>query len=78
MECYAFTLRVEGLDTEQYEDVLYESGCDDAVVAVVDGALFLDFAREAPNFETAVHSATDNVRRAGGRVVGVERQKSCA
>jgi hypothetical protein len=70
MECYAFTLRVEGLDTDRYEDALYESGCDDAVVAVLDGGLFLDFALEAPNFETAVRSAAV---KAGGRVVGIIR-----
>jgi hypothetical protein len=67
-------LRVAGIDTasDRYEDALYEAGCDDALVAVVNGSLLIDFDREAPNFDAAVTSATRNVEKAGGRVIGVE------
>jgi len=70
---YAFTLQVSGIDPrqEKYEDTLYEAGCDDALVAVIDGVLFLDFHREAASFEQAVQSARRNVERAGGKVVKV-------
>lgn len=75
MEHYAFTLQVAGIDPmkDRYEDALFEAGCDDALVAVVDGALFLDFDREAPSFDSAVSSAASNIEAAGGKVVKVER-----
>jgi hypothetical protein len=71
---YSFTVRVSGLssDPDQYEDALYKAGCDDALVAVIDGAIFLDFDREAPSFEEAVRAATLNIEKAGGRVAEVK------
>jgi len=44
---YAFTLEVSGIDTDQenYEDALYEGGCDDALTAVVNGTMYLDFSQ---------------------------------
>lgn len=70
---HAFTLEVEGIDTARgnYEDALFEAGCRDALIAVVDGKMFLDFDREGPSFQQAVNSATDAVRAAGGKVVRV-------
>ena len=70
---YAFTLEVSGIDTgrENYEDALYEAGCDDALIAVVNGTMFLDYHRDASSFEDAVKSASRNVEVAGGRVVKV-------
>ena len=46
---HAFTLEVAGIDIarDNYEDALYEAGCRDALIAVVDGKMFLDFDREA-------------------------------
>jgi len=75
MATYSFTMRVSGIDTvrDRYEDSLFKAGCADALVAVVDGALFLDFDREASSYENAVESARKNVERAGGMVVSVER-----
>jgi hypothetical protein len=71
---YSFTMRVTGIDTssDRYEDALFEAGCDDALVAVVDGALVLDFDRAAASYESAVRSATQSVEQAGGKVVAVE------
>jgi hypothetical protein len=70
---YAFTLEVSGIDTgrENYEDALYEAGCDDALIAVVNGMMFLDFHRDGLSFEDAVNSASHNVELAGGKVVRV-------
>ncbi len=67
---HAFTLQVSGIDTTRpnYEDVLYEAGCDDALISVIDGAMFLDFEREAPSFAAAVASAQHDVTAAGGTV----------
>jgi hypothetical protein len=56
----------------RYEDALYEAGCDDALVAIVDGTMLIDFDREAPDYDRAVQSAIQNVERAGGKVVAVE------
>ncbi len=70
---YSFTLEVSGIDTrrENYEDALFEAGCDDALIAVVDGTLFLDFHRDRSSFEEAVKSASHDVELAGGKVVRV-------
>ena len=72
---YSFTLHVAGLnpDNEYYEDALYNAGCTDALIAVVDGTLFLDFDREALSYDLAVQSATRAVEKAGGRVIGIDR-----
>jgi hypothetical protein len=70
---YAFTLEVSGIDIgrENYEDALFEAGCDDALIAVVNGTLLLDFHREGVSFEDAVKSASRGVELAGGKVVRV-------
>jgi hypothetical protein len=70
---YMFTLEVSGIDTarENYEDALYEAGCDDALIAVVDGTMFLDFHREGLSFEDAVKSASHDVELAGGKVARI-------
>lgn len=70
---HSFTLKVSGIDATRdgYQDALYEAGCSDALIAVVDDALFLDFDREAPSFEEAVETAKHDVESAGGTVVQV-------
>ena len=70
---HVFTVQIGGVDParDDYVDALYEAGCDDAVVAVVDGAVYLDFNREAPSFDEAVESAKRDVERAGARVIQV-------
>lgn len=74
MERYSFTIQVAGISTEDdhYEDALYEAGCDDALVSVVDGTLHVDFDRVARSLEEAVASARTNIERAGGTVVLVD------
>jgi hypothetical protein len=70
---YGFTMQVAGIDPKRgdYEDTLYEAGCGDALVVVVDGTIFLDFQREGVTFDKAVASASRSVEKAGGRVVKV-------
>jgi hypothetical protein len=69
---HLFTIRVSGIDlSRDYEAALYGAGCDDALIAVIDDALYLDFDRDAPSFDLAVNSAKSDVERAGGRVVSV-------
>ena len=55
--------------TQKLEDPLYEAGCSDALLGIQDGAVFLDFNREAPSFRIALTSAIADVERAG---VGLE------
>jgi hypothetical protein len=56
---------------ENYEDALFEAGCDDALIAVVNGQMFLDFHRDGLSFEDAVKSASRDVEVAGGKVIRV-------
>ena len=64
---FSFTVQVSGLRTnaDHYEKLLFEAGCDDALIAVVENTLFLDFE--------ALRSATLNIEKAGGKV-GVVKQ----
>jgi hypothetical protein len=71
---HSFKVQVAGVDTDEdraYEDPFYEAGCDDAMICVIDGVLFLDFDREAPTYTEAVQSACRDIARAGGKVVRV-------
>ena len=73
MEHFAFTVEIAGFDPDahDYEDAIYEAGCDDALVAVIDGRIQVDFDRDGPRYEWAVESALDDLRRAGALIVGV-------
>src|ERR1700738_4242640 len=64
---YAFTLEVSVIEIgrENYEGALFEAGCDDALIAVVNGTLLLDFHRDGLTFEDAVKSASRGVELAG-------------
>jgi hypothetical protein len=75
MARYSFTLHVAGLNTdnEYYEDALYNAGCTDALIAVIDGAILIDFDRQASSYDLAVQSAIRAVEKAGGQVIGVDR-----
>jgi hypothetical protein len=70
---HAFALEVSGIDPTRdgYEDALFDAGCNDALIAVIDNTLYLDFDRDAPLFEAAVESAKRDVERAGCHVVRV-------
>jgi hypothetical protein len=74
MNRFSFALHVTGPDlgSDRYEDAFYMAGCEDALIVVANGAMHLDFDREASSFEAAVQSATRDVERAGAHVHRVE------
>jgi hypothetical protein len=48
-ERHAFAIHVAGINQSgPYGDALYEAGCGHAAMVVRDGAMHLDFEREAP------------------------------
>ena len=63
---YQFTLVLKNVDanTPDLEDSLYEAGCDDALICYRNGAVYLEFDREAASLEDAVISAINNVKSA--------------
>lgn len=67
MNKYRFTLVVADQVelTESVADALYSAGCDDATPGSYDGALIVDFHREAISLEAAIRTAIENVRSAG-------------
>ena len=72
---YSFLVDVSGIDTENdsYEDTLYEAGCCDALIVVVDGHLRLDFDRSAHSYGLAVESAVRDIAKAGGTITDIKR-----
>ena len=60
---YQFTLVLSGVDdkTSQLENLLYNAGCDDALINFRNGTDYLDFDREASNLEDTVISAIQSV-----------------
>jgi len=73
MEQYSFTVQISGgpADHPQYEDVIFEAGCNDALIAVVDGRMLLDFDRYAASYDSAVSSATHALQSIGATIVRV-------
>ena len=67
MALFNFTLTLSGVtsDTEGLEDILFESGCDDALVCFYGKSVYLEFDREADSLDIAIGSAIDNVESAG-------------
>lgn len=73
MKIFEFTIIASGFDPEgEYEDALFEAGCDDTTVSVQKGALIVEFEREAVSFSRAVASACQAVKAAGFAVERVE------
>jgi hypothetical protein len=65
-QIHSFTLFLSGVDVlndEQF-DVLYEAGCDDALLGVRDGAQYAAFDRESPSFSEALTSAIRDITSA--------------
>ena len=56
---------VDNQVTNEYLDVLFENGCDDATISTGQlGMLSLSFTREAVNASVAVESAINDVKKA--------------
>jgi hypothetical protein len=69
MNEYEFTLKFNlhdhQLDPNDYIDLLYESGCDDALIGISKkGYISLDFIRSASSAYEAISSAVTNVKKA--------------
>jgi len=62
-ENYHFVLVLSGIDTinSKLEDSLYESGCDDALIASRNGVIYLEFDRDSNSFVNALASAIMDV-----------------
>jgi hypothetical protein len=74
MTIYRFSIEVSGIDPNEngLESRFYGNGVDDALVWVSNGRLFLAFDREATDAESAIHSATEDIVKRGGKVARVE------
>lgn len=74
MKTFEFTIIASGFDPEadDYENALFEAGCDDATLSVQKGVLIVEFDRESVSFSRAVASACQNVKDAGLTVERVE------
>ncbi len=71
---YRFTLNLTGAtpDTEDFEDKLFEAGCDDALVCLHGDLPYLEFDREADSAYQAITSAINDVDEAGYQVTSIE------
>ena len=50
---------------EKMENRVFDAGCDDALLGVRDGIVYLDFDRRGGTFEEALISAIHDVESAG-------------
>lgn len=72
MKTHHFVLVLDADEiTADLEDRLYEAGCDDALLGVHSGEVYLDFSRAAPSYSQAVSSAVLDAQSAGVRVLRV-------
>jgi len=46
----------------ELEDALFEVGCDDAILAFRNRGAYLEFDRQAPTLDAAIHSAIRDVK----------------
>ncbi|WII92449.1 XRE family transcriptional regulator [Kingella negevensis] len=66
MNTYHFTILIRhATHNSELEDALFEAGCDDALLFSTNGAVCLEFDREAPDAQTAVQSAFTQIQQAG-------------
>lgn len=72
MKKYNFDIVVGGIkiinddDLFEISDALYEAGCADAHPAAYNGTLYINFNRNAENYEKAVLSAISNIESVEG------------
>ena len=72
---FEFTLLIDlPFDYDAAERALFDAGCDDAIVGVRYGCLFVDFARIAESLPVAVFAAMEEVAKVG---LCVRRIDSC-
>ncbi|HWY15596.1 MAG TPA: hypothetical protein VNX86_10715 [Rhizomicrobium sp.] len=70
MKTHKFAIIASGLDPngDEFENRLYEAGCDDATISFQKGLIILEFSREAKSFAHAIISAFENVHAAGAKI----------
>lgn len=72
---YQFSLVLDGVDdaTPGLEDILFEAGCDDALINYKNGTVYLDFDREGDSLEQVIISAIKAVEstNTGAKIVSV-------
>jgi hypothetical protein len=70
---YSFTVEISGAITQnpRYEDIIYEAGCDDSLIALIDGRMLIDFDRSAASYNNAVASAVAALEGIGATIVNV-------
>jgi len=61
---YASGIKLSGDNIDVFVDSLYEVGCHDAMVCVIDGAVRVDFDREARSEEWAILTAKADLKAA--------------
>lgn len=73
MDRHSFTVELSNsaADYDRYEGAIYDSGCDDALFGVSDGKLFVDFARYAVSYDSAVESAVEALKGLGADILKV-------
>jgi hypothetical protein len=71
---HQFTLVLSGIVQidEELENRVFEAGCDDALLGVRDGVVYLDFDRRADSFEEAIVSAVRDVEGAELKTAHIE------
>lgn len=69
-----FTVIASGIDAEgqDFADVFFEAGCDDATISIQKGLIVLEFDREASSFSGALLSALAAVEASGAKVERIE------
>jgi len=74
MKTYEFSIIASGLDpnADDFETMLYDAGCDDALISFQRGHIIIDFSREADSIDQAIASAIEDVTRAGATVDRIE------
>lgn len=65
-QTYSFTLAIASHSDfdDGLVDQVFKCGCDDGSLRVIDGELYLDINREAPNITEAVTTAVDQLNTA--------------
>ena len=68
MPIHHFTLIVDGPDLQDDTliDAVFEAGCGDAAISLIDGIQYVDFDREAASLDQAILSAVTDLERIDG------------
>lgn len=73
MKTYEFSLVLAVPEVSDEDcDRLYEAGCSDGTIVTREGVTYIAFDREADTLETAIRSASADVRAAGFDIPRVE------